>query len=226
MFRQTALEWVADYCAAHGRTLRLFGRGWERHPRFAPYAAGSVANGRPLRAAYQATTINLQINGYGAVHPRLLDGLAAGGFFLIRQAPFDLLAEPVRRLLQAVERHSICPDREYPEHEVPDFASAIHAVEQICGQRPAATPRIAADDLDHYFELAADNFRRTAAAAFTRYAEVSFGSKDSFFGRAQYFLERSRERSEIALEMRDQVVRTFSYDALVERVLRFIPSRL
>src|SRR5690606_29564684 len=57
LFRQKTLEWVADYCDRTGRSLHLYGQGWDAHPRFERYARGRSEErrvgkeGRARRAA-------------------------------------------------------------------------------------------------------------------------------------------------------------------------------
>lgn len=51
--------------------------------------AGEVALGAPLNAIYNAAKIHLAISSYGQVDEFLLNGIAAGAFFLIRSHPSD-----------------------------------------------------------------------------------------------------------------------------------------
>jgi hypothetical protein len=90
LYRQQALGWAADAAQDIGLTLALYGKGWEHHPRFAPFARGPIAYGKPLAQLTRRSRINLQIVPYLCLHQRLLDGLMAGGFFLVRTHPADL----------------------------------------------------------------------------------------------------------------------------------------
>ncbi|MCP4249855.1 MAG: hypothetical protein GY778_22665, partial [bacterium] len=89
-FRHQALEWAVAWAAARGKSLRIYGNGWEKHPTLAPYAAGPAANGHELLCIYRASRINLQLMPAGFIHQRALDGMAAGGFFLTRTSDGDL----------------------------------------------------------------------------------------------------------------------------------------
>ena len=94
LYRQQALEWVASAADQQGLTMALYGRGWEKHPGFSRFARGPIEYGQPLEEATRRTKINLQIIPNSCMHQRLLDGLAAGGFFLVRGYPGDpLMAE-------------------------------------------------------------------------------------------------------------------------------------
>jgi hypothetical protein len=86
VFRHETLGWVARWCESRGKRLRLWGNGWNDHPMLAKWSAGAALPGEQAQAVYRASLINLQIIETGVLHSRLLDGWAAGGFFLIRQA--------------------------------------------------------------------------------------------------------------------------------------------
>jgi len=81
MLRHQPLEWAAEA----GLDLALYGRGWEEHPSLGRFARGVVENGPALIDLYRGATINLHVNQYHIEHPRILDGLMAGAFFLIRR---------------------------------------------------------------------------------------------------------------------------------------------
>ncbi|MBZ0271946.1 glycosyltransferase [bacterium] len=83
LVRNAPLDWAAQM----GIDLALWGRGWQSHPRLSRYARGIAENGPALAAIYRAARINLHVNQFGIDHPRIMDGLAAGGFFLVREAP-------------------------------------------------------------------------------------------------------------------------------------------
>ncbi|MEX2212716.1 MAG: hypothetical protein WD768_01225 [Phycisphaeraceae bacterium] len=85
LYRQQALRWVADAAEDQGLSLGLYGQGWEKHPRFGKYARGVIQHGEPLARLTHSAKINLNLEPYICfTHHRLLDGLIAGGFFLIR----------------------------------------------------------------------------------------------------------------------------------------------
>jgi hypothetical protein len=103
LYRQQALRWAASAARDLGLSLGLYGNGWDAHPDFAPHARGLVAYGEPLRELTRRAGINLQIVPYLCLHQRLLDGLAAGGFFLVRQNPNDVHPQA---LLNFLDRHA------------------------------------------------------------------------------------------------------------------------
>lgn len=91
LYRQQALGWVADAAEQLGLSFELYGQGWEKHERFAPFARGPVAYGPDLEQLTRRCHINLQIIPSFCLHQRMLDGLVAGGFFVVRAHPSDML---------------------------------------------------------------------------------------------------------------------------------------
>ncbi|MGB9624545.1 MAG: hypothetical protein ACPMAQ_06740, partial [Phycisphaerae bacterium] len=98
--RQQVLRWLKDA----GIPFGLYGREWDRHPEFHPFARGVITDDATMNAIFRATPINLQISQYSNSHIRFWNGLAAGGFFLVRACPADswrTAAENVLALLRA-----------------------------------------------------------------------------------------------------------------------------
>ncbi len=227
MLRQGTLQWVADYCDRTGRTLHLYGRGWEDHPRFAEYARGVAENGDQLRAIYQASRINLQIVGTGAIHQRLLDGLAAGGFFLIRQTPGDTYHAPAARLLAAIRKTGFQGDTLYRCEEMPEVAEAWRqARRHLGGSFNAQAFMLPNSGIQRMEELEPHGDRQLAALLFSRYEDVAFGTRNEFECLADRYLDAAAERAALATSMRAAIIDRFTYGGLVEELLRFIRRRL
>ena len=223
MLRQTTLEWVADYCDRKGRTLYLFGNGWESHPRFARYARGTAKNGAELRAIYQASAVNLQIIGTGAIHQRLLDGLAAGGFFLIRYSPGDVLHTLFQRYLDAVRRRPVELDRPYEPGELPEVAAALRDLWVFRGLEPQIDRIVVSAGRMRIFQrMEASGYRQFAGAVFPEYGDVSFDSPEAFERAAERFLGDAEARRRVAQSMRTVVVGRYSYAALTRELLALI----
>ncbi|MCB9477606.1 MAG: glycosyltransferase family 1 protein [Deltaproteobacteria bacterium] len=81
--RHRAIETLA----AKTDKIGLYGRRWDAHPKLSKFARGVIDNGPELARLFAETPINLHVNQYQLEHPRLVDGLMAGGFFLARRAP-------------------------------------------------------------------------------------------------------------------------------------------
>jgi len=95
--RQLPIERIAQM----GVDLKLFGKGWEQHPRLSRYACGPVENGAELNKLFNATKINLQLHLCGTTNQRFVEGAAAGGFFLVKHLGKD--EEPLSKHYQEGE---------------------------------------------------------------------------------------------------------------------------
>lgn len=87
--RQETLEWVAAWARRSGRAFRIYGRGWENHPALSEFAAGPIEHGEPLRRAYRASKISLQLIPSGFRHHRSYEMLASGTLPLTRFCRVD-----------------------------------------------------------------------------------------------------------------------------------------
>ncbi len=102
LYRHQVVRWLVDISRRQRLKLSLYGSGWDEHPEFAGYARGRVAYGTELEELTRQSKINLQVVPFGCMHQRLLDGLVAGGFFLVREHPWDRLLATVWGLVQSL----------------------------------------------------------------------------------------------------------------------------
>jgi hypothetical protein len=103
LYRQQALRWARDVAEEMNLSFAVYGAGWDKHPDFAKYARGPVQYGPALEALTRASRFNLQIVPYHCLHQRLLDGLVAGGFYLVRRHRSDAAA---RELIDFLIAHA------------------------------------------------------------------------------------------------------------------------
>lgn len=75
---------IAETLQDAGVPLACYGRGWAELPRFAAQARGLVPPGDALRRVYRRHKVVLHINIRCNMHPRVLEGMLAGGFVLAR----------------------------------------------------------------------------------------------------------------------------------------------
>lgn len=240
LFRHQTIEWAARWAEDQGRTLRLFGSGWDRHPRFSRYACGTVENGRPLRAVYQAARINLQANGYGSLHQRLLDAVACGGFVLTRENPNDFVRPPFLTIRDAIVRGSARTVEEliaFAERD-PQLRRAISEAEGLaaCVIAPLSDPRRAAfvelqkqvndmpmekltDEGLLSMLLSMEQIPHRTAADIAGFAETTFGGEAAFRDLLDRFIDDGAARAAAAAPMRADVLRHDTFDGLVVRVL-------
>ncbi len=131
LMRHETLHWAADLAERHGWRLHVYGRGWERHERFAKYARGELSHGEALRAAYQAARVHLHASVNTIVHQRVMECALSGGLPLCR-VHGDVMAS-IRAWAQqaAVVRDRPTPDAAFDidpaRHPEAAAALAMHA---------------------------------------------------------------------------------------------------
>lgn len=207
--RHATLGWVADYCQRTGASFRIYGQNWHQNERFSPYAAGPVQPGNELQAVYQASRINLQVMQSGFLHPRSLDGLAAGGFFLARRTIYDINADdPVylqryRAARKALEQ-GIESFEALAAEDDPQIRNLVEHIEPL--RRRVGDDRIMG-------ELRKNVAMMRTTAAFENFDQISFDSADEFADLADRYLADKSLRESVASEMRQVVIEQFSYDA-------------
>jgi hypothetical protein len=218
-FRHQALTWAAE----GGAKLHIWGRGWEHHPRFAKYAKGVACNHSQLCKIYQASKINLQVTPFGAVHQRLLDGLAAGGFFLIRYTPGDLVEPIYKEIYEWCMANGVEDDDQLRERATPEIQQSLHRVHSLLGVSPF-------EMWNNFFDvlrLSHDgNYIRSAASVWREYGQVSFATAAQLQERAKHFLTNDAERTRISAAMRRAVIERLSYGSISRRLLEFIADDL
>ena len=102
LYRQQSLRWVVQIANRRGLRLSIYGPGWERHPEFEPFARGKIQYGPELERLTRRSKINLVLEPFFSVsHQRLLDGLVAGGFFLVREHPGNTLLPELLTFLKS-----------------------------------------------------------------------------------------------------------------------------
>lgn len=101
IYRHVVLEWADEL----GADMRLYGLGWENHPRFGKYARGALEHGPELNLAYRAAKANLHLNIAGGMHQRIWEIFSAGAGLLMRAErranPNEPRPEVMRRLAEA-----------------------------------------------------------------------------------------------------------------------------
>lgn len=216
LFRHQALRWVADA----GVDLRLYGNGWEKHPQLKKFARGPADNVRDLPRIYQASKINLQIIPHGAVHQRLLDGLAAGGFFLIRRTAGDMTGAPYLKLWNWCRRNGITSDFQLRSEADDAARNWIREIDRLLGY-DTATIR---PTLYECLEATADtDFMILAAAVWPeQYPQVSFDSAAELGQKLGRYLDDAQERARITRQMREVVIDRCSYLSISRRLVQFI----
>ena len=220
LFRHQALAWVAE----SGADLRLYGRGWEAHPRLARHAKGEADNVHDLPRIYRASRINLQLIPHGAVHQRMLDGLAAGGFFLMRYTPGDDLGPPYRALWNWCQQRGIRDDQEMRARTDNVARSAIARIEELVGYD---TSTLDTKLFDCVATLADNDFASLASGPWPdTYPQVAFKTEADLRQMMERYLGDEDLRRQTAACMRRVVIDRFSYQSISKRLIRLITDRL
>jgi hypothetical protein len=219
LFRHQAIRWAAEL----DLNLHLYGKGWEKHPEFARYARGEADNQTQLPIIYQASAINLQVTPFNAVHQRLLDGLAAGGFFLLRATVIDDRELILRGMHAWCCRHGIRSGMEMVARQDAELQQLALRFVQVGGGNPLGRP-------DYYFaaltECELSGWTRTANTLWPGSEQVTFATRDQLQAQIRHFLTAPQERREIVKSMRQKVLDTHTYTAMNRRLLRFIANDL
>ena len=217
-YRQTVLGWLAD----SGHDLRIYGNGWERHPVLGQFACGPAENGEELRKISQASKINLQIVPYHATHQRLLDGAAAGGFFLVFHNPCDMqkrAIEEVDALLAADKPQSYGAMRAKLSHGsaayLDEFVTDLKA---RCGFAPDWT-----DAVRWFVEWGHESCPQLRLRKFD---DMVFRSKDELLAKMDHYLSHEDERRHVAQTTREDVLQHFTYRTCMEKVSKALAELL
>lgn len=217
LYRQQTLLWAAQIAARRGLRLGLYGEGWESHPRLGSYARGRVAYGPALEELTRRSRLNLQIVPFTCLHHRLLDGLVAGGFFLIRQHPFDTVTSELNSF---VSRHL---DESITTLEAARIAlDARHRPELddlVRAYRQASSYSDADDPIELIRAFREAELFEGAGGILPRYEDVAFSSPGRLAGLVDLFLSTPELREEIREEQRRSIERRLSYVGGLRRVL-------
>jgi hypothetical protein len=215
LFRHQVIGWLADA----GVDLHLYGKGWEKHPRFARFARGVADNQAQLCTIYQASTINLHASPFGSAHQRVFEGLAAGGFFLFRGVCGDATERVFQQAWDWCQARSIRSAGQMAEQADESLAAILSAVRSATGSDPQA-------DMPFFFatlkEAALGGFCPTASTLWNEFDRVAFWNKDQLAQMVKHFLASADERKEIAGAMRQRALQSVSYSAISKRLLNFI----
>ncbi len=228
VLRHTALRWVADWADATGRSLHLYGRGWESHPRFGRYARGVAEHGAHLAAIARGAAISLHLGTVSALHQRVLETVCAGGFVLVRYNPQDYLSPGTEAMLRFLrERGITAPVRLRLDEVPPEYVAERQERLRRLGLPPRNEIQVTEEFLLENDRCQGSDPRyERAGLAFADLPTISFDGPETFAQRAEYFLAHPDQRRAIGERMRQTVEELFTYRALARRFLGFLRDAL
>jgi len=218
IFRQQTVRWLAEL----GVNLHLWGNGWDQHPMLKRFARGVADNQIDLPKIYRASKINLQATPHGAVHQRLLDGLAAGGFFLVRYTPGDVMGLPYQKLWGWCVRHGIGSEPEMRSRADDEARQSIATIDALLGYETAADEMKLYDCLKTIVD---EEFASLADAVWPmEYPQIAFKTQADLEAKLTRYLGDPALRGAIAEAMRQVVIERYSYRSISRRLLSFVAA--
>jgi hypothetical protein len=219
LFRHQSLSWLTELDV----NLHLWGNGWESHPQFARFAKGVAHNEQMLCSVYAGSAINLQVTPFGAAHQRLYDGLAAGGFFLLRHTDGEDAERIYRRIWRWCEGQGVGSGDELLRRANTEISDLLNDIAVITGEHPVV-------DINRFYngmaETASIGFTRTASTLWGEYDRVAFRGREQLHRLVARFLASPEERRHIAARMREKVLEHLTYRRITERLLKFMADDL
>ncbi|CAN5413605.1 hypothetical protein BH09PLA1_BH09PLA1_21950 [soil metagenome] len=219
LFRHQTLSWLTELDVR----LNLYGRGWENHPTFARYARGIACNENELSAIYQSSKINLQVTPWGGAHQRMFDGLAAGGFFLLRACPGDRADRIYRDLWEWTVANDVHSDDQLRQSVDAVARGYIEELTQINGIGPFDGGH---DFVPELAIAAANGFTRNAGTLWAEYDRVAFASKQELHARVKHFLHDDADRAQVTRGMRERVLECMTYKAVAKQTIEYVTADL
>lgn len=225
--RHQTIAWVARWAERTGRRFHLYGQGWDRHPSFGKFARGTVRHGPDLGRAFRAARINLHASCNHALHQRVLDGLTAGGFFLIRKHGADVSHRVSRAVYAWIRENDLQPGVSVRAADLPEALRAeARALRRMNGRDPDAPLLLTKRHFDNLRALYETGEVLLAGQLWPRFEEIVFSTAAELEDRLEWFLSDDARRTEIAAAMREAVVARFSYTATVQRLLVWLVDRM
>ncbi len=218
LFRHQSLGWLAEM----GIDLRLYGRGWENNPTFKRFARGVADHEGELSLVYQASRINLHVSPLGSLHQRVMEGLASGGFFLLRRGDGDIIGRHYARLWDFCARVGITTDQELRSCSDPEVQETLRQAVEIHQCDPFAEKYTFMQLLRTMHEC---DYLCSAGYVWGKdYDETSFNSQAELATKVSHFLSKPQERKRLAQSMLKPVLERFTYEKTSTRLLELIAA--
>jgi hypothetical protein len=217
LYRQQALRWAIDVAREMRLDVGLYGQGWEKNEEFAQNARGYIDYGEQLEQLTRRTKINLQIVPFAATHQRLLDGLIAGGFFLIREHAVNRIPAEFTAFVEANFEASV--------------QTTEHALRVVCPERREDFERLLSGyrrliDVADPVNRVRSFQERSLAVKLPHLDDVCFSDRESFRRLVERYIHNRDARDTVAHAQRRFVMDRFTYQAHIKRVTDEIRLRI
>lgn len=231
VFRHQALAWAADIAERRGWRFRVYGRGWENHPRLRAHARPAIEHGEDLRACYQSAGAHLHVSINTLAHQRVFECALSGGLPVARLHRDELAVTEMWCARQCLERgapsgRSDTLDADlYPVADH-DFLFWLTRARQLIGAPFYADFAINAQIRRHATEANAIPRAQQADFFLGGLDAITFASPESLEAVLARAVERKAWRTDIAAGIRGRVSTHLTYEAFIPAALRCIASAL
>ncbi|HEX5244777.1 MAG TPA: hypothetical protein VFW23_16050 [Tepidisphaeraceae bacterium] len=217
LYRQQALRWAAHAADDLGLSLCLYGKGWEHNPEFKRFARGPVGYGKVLDDLTAQSAINLQVVPYLSLHQRLLDGISAGGFFLIRQHESDVVPQQMLDLLEQHADESVrtlaAARNVMPSGALDRFEQLLSGcIRTLCSQGTE-------DPIEMVRHWQEAQILVPGDGILPHFEQVSFTDAATLRQRIEHFISNPELRQSIIEEQRRSIASRLTYRAGLSRVV-------
>lgn len=229
VMRHQSVAWAIDLAQRRGWRVNLYGRGWAMDPRFEPYARGELEHGESLRAAYRAARVHLHASLHTMVHQRAMECFLSGGVCVARLTLDTLTMVKAAVQLALVDRPLDIADGEREGYLVDKHpeARAYAALRAAVGAPDAGpivwTSRARLRSMGtHRATIGPEQDPR---ALYGDLAGSAYWDRDSFERVVTRAVEDDAWRDAAARAGAERVRRWFTYDGVVDRLLRMLAGR-
>lgn len=224
LYRQQALRWAAQAADDLGLSLCLYGKGWDQNREFNRFACGPVAYGKALDELTTRSAINLQVVPYLSLHQRLLDGISAGGFFLIRQHESDIVPQ---QMLDLLEQYADASVRTLPAAHAAMPSSASDQFEQLVqGCIRTLCSQGSEDPIEMVRHWQEAQILVPGEGILPHFDQVSFTDSASLRQRIEQFIANPELRQSIIDEQQQSIASRLTYRAGLSRVVSRVAELL
>lgn len=227
LLRHQTIEWAANWARQRGARLHLYGIGWDSHPSYSQFARGPLKHGWALGAAFRSAKVNLHAGCNPALHQRVLDGLAAGGFFLIRKHGADVSHRVARAIYDYLRSNKLEPPVAIRVDDLPMGLREEYRMLRRFNGCDANEPFVQTPQhFENYERLFEKKTVQLAGQVWPELDRIVFQGESDFSALMDHFVAHADERREITDSMRCEVLKNYSYESLMRRMLEWMTCQL